>query len=97
MGKSTVSQGAERVESRKKLSITDVYWQKEGDNTKYRDFFPEYPVTLYVETKEYADDKYVRLHIKDKDGKLFKGGKEHLTVTGWVDDNGIMCKEIFQI
>ena len=95
MGKSTVSQGAERIESRKKLSITDVYWQQEGDEIKQRDFLPEYPINLYVETKNYEENDLVSLSIKDENGRLFKGGKEQLNVSGRVDGDGVMCKEGF--
>ena len=95
MGKSTISQGADGVESRKRLTITDVYWKEKNDDTKHYDFLPQYPVDLYVETKDYTAGDHVSLYIEDNEGRLFKGAKEQLIVSGRVDSEGLMHKEDF--
>lgn len=98
----TVETGAEGVEKRqreekKKIQVKDVYWKDDDSNEKHYEIFPNYEVTLYIETEDYTDGEFLRLNIENDKEKKFKGNKDKTFVCGKVDADGIVCVKKFKI
>ncbi|WP_221412157.1 hypothetical protein, partial [Dysgonomonas sp. ZJ279] len=80
-----------------KLKVKDVYWKKgEQDTKKYIDY-PNYPVTLFIETMDYNEGDTATIILKSKNNRKFAGGKDELSVSGKVDADGIATIENFKI
>lgn len=77
--------------------ITDVYWKEEGCDDKMYIEYPDYPVTLYIETKDYKQDEFVKLQITNGDDKLFEGNNKEYFVTAKVSSEGIAVVKNFKI
>lgn len=81
------------VEETKKedpIIITDAYWIDEKGNQQ-RELSLNFPVTLYIQTKDYIVNKSVNLIIKDD--TIMKEAK----CSGKIDRNGIITIEKFKL
>lgn len=82
-------------ERRRKPIIKDVYWKEEGNDEKYRDIFPDYPITVYVETENYKPGELFSVKIKNSDKRKFKDGKNEIIISGNLNDQGTLLLEDF--
>ena len=98
-GQTTVQTGATRVEKeeKKKIQVTDVYWKENDSNEKHYEIFPDYEVTLYIETENYTEGEFLRLNVGNDKEKKFKGDKDKISISGKVDSEGIVCVKKFKI
>ena len=78
-------------EQKKQIRAVDVYWMEEGSEERHYDVFPEKPVTVYIESVDYEPGEALTLHIKDSEGRMFKGGEKFMTISGNVDADGVLC------
>jgi len=81
----------------KEPKVTDVYWKEEGSDEKLYIEYPDYPVTMYIETEDYAQNEIVKVQITNEDGKLFKGNRNELNVSAKVGSDGIAIVKNFKI
>lgn len=81
-----------------KIKAIDVYWMEEEESDeKRRDIFPNFPVTLYIKTFFYKEGEFIKLDFKDSEGRIFKGNKKSLSVSGNVDASGILRIDDFKV
>ncbi|GHT36339.1 hypothetical protein FACS189434_14570 [Bacteroidia bacterium] len=81
----------------KKARAVDVYWVDEDSEERHYEVFPDYEVTLYIETIDYTPGETLTLDYFSPKGKKFKGNKDKLTVSGKVEDDGIVCVKNFKV
>lgn len=81
----------------KKIRAVDVYWMDDESDEQHYDVFPDYEVTLYIETVDYTPGETLTLDYFPEKGKKFKGDKDTMTVSGKVDADGIVCVQNFKI
>lgn len=81
----------------KKIRAIDVYWMDDESDKRHYDVFPDYEVTLYVETIDYTEGESISLDIFSDDGMLFKGKKDKITISGNTNAEGIVCVQNFKI
>ncbi|WP_280647789.1 MULTISPECIES: DUF4280 domain-containing protein [unclassified Dysgonomonas] len=77
--------------------VTDVYWKEDGSDEKLYIEYPDYPVTMYIETEDYNPDEIVKVRFVNEEGRLFAGNKKELIVSGKVGSNGIAVIKNFEI
>lgn len=77
--------------------IIDIYWKEDGSEEKLYIEYPDYPVTMYIETEDYKPDEFVKIQITNEDGKLFEGNNKELFVTAKVGLDGIAVVKNFKI
>jgi hypothetical protein len=75
--------------------ITDVYWMTANSSEKNRHVFPDFPVTLYIETEDYETGEQVTLKGFHKMGKQFKNKGGEISVSAQANDEGIAIIENF--
>jgi len=100
MGKTcTGATGVEKQqrEEKKKIQVKDVYWKDDDSDEKHYEIFPNYEVTLYIETKDYREGEFLRLNIENDKEKKFKGNKDKIFVCEKVDTEGVVCVKKFKI
>jgi len=83
-------------EQMRKLKIKDVYWKEEDSEEKYYIDYPDYPVTLYIETTDYIEGDKATIKIKTEEGEKIAGKKKELKVSGKVNAEGIAIIENFK-
>lgn len=74
------------------VEITDAYWI-DNEGKEKRDLNVEFPVTLFVVTKNFIIGKTVHLHFEDKD----KEGWKVANYSGTIDSKGIIVLEDFKL
>lgn len=87
----------ENKKNKSQLKIKDVYWKEEGNEEKYYIDYPDYPVTLYIETSNYIEGDKVTIKIKAEDGEKIAGKMKELKVSGKVNAKGIAIIKNFNI
>lgn len=80
-----------------KKKILDAYWMDDSSDKKHRIEYPDYPVTLYLKTMGYKEGDTATVKVKSKEGRIFEGGLEELTVNGTVDEEGLVMIDDFKI
>jgi hypothetical protein len=86
-----------KKQQEKKIRAVDVYWMDEESDERHYDIFPDYEVTLYIETVDYTAGETLTLDMFPQKGKQFKDGKEKSTVSGKVDADGVVCIQNFKV
>lgn len=77
--------------------VVDVYWREDGKDEKLYVEYPDYPVTMYIETEDYKPGEFVKLQLTGKEGRLFKGNKKELVVRGKVGSDGVCVINNFKV
>ncbi len=85
----------QRKRRERKIRAVDVYWMEKGENERYYETFPENEVTLYIETIDYTEGEVLTLNVSPTGNRLFKGGKDKMTIQGKADANGIVIIKNF--
>jgi hypothetical protein len=80
----------------KQIRAVDMYWMEDGSDERHYDDFPEREVTLYIETIDYTPGETLKLDLKPDDNKKFKGGKDKMTVSGRVGEDGVAVIKNFK-
>ena len=71
----------------KKKEITRIFWMDEAGREIKR--LPEYtPISVGVETKNIKAGEVIEFTIRDKEGRLYKGGFENFQINAAVGKNG---------
>lgn len=83
-------------EEKKQIRAVDVYWIEDGDDERHYELFPDYEVTLYIETMDYTPGETLSLEYYPPNGRLFKDKQEKNVISGIVDDEGIVSVNNFK-
>ena len=81
----------------KKARAVDVYWMEDDSDERHYETFPDYEVTLYIETIDYTPGETLTLDYFPPKDKKFKGKKDKLTLSGKIDDFGMVCVKNFKV
>lgn len=82
---------------KRERKVVDVYWKEKDCDAKNYYVFPDYPVTLYIETKNYLEGEIVNITVSHAKGKLFKGERSEIPISAIVGKNKIAIVEDFTI
>lgn len=87
------------IEPKMKLEpkIKDVYWKEEGKDEKNYNAFPNYLMTLYIETEDYEPGEIVSLKAIHSNKRRFKHNSEELEISALVNDEGVAIIKDFII
>lgn len=86
-----------KQQEKKKVRAVDVCWMDDESDERHYDVFPDYEVTLYVETVDYTPGETLTLDVFPEEGKKFKGGKDKMSISGKVREDGSVCVKNFKV
>lgn len=82
-------------ERKRTPKIKDAYWKEEGSDDKHYVDYPDYPVTLYIETEDYIETEKATVKFIAPEGKLYKGNKKDFKIGGKPNAEGIVIIKDF--
>jgi hypothetical protein len=80
---------------KRKPRVVDAYWKDKSRDEKLYIEYPDYPVTLYLETEDYKEGEIASVFFIAENGRTFTGKKEKIRVTGKVNAEGLVIIENF--